>query len=339
MATENTSVALHAPASAPQAHRGYGKNSAPDQRPPRQDDFLLLPERERYIAGYVDRLPEGAAMDIKSLARSLPLYGQMAVGTALNALAVAGHLRRVLCRIEVDNQNRWVTRTFWSRTARDNEWWTTHLATESDRVPQEAAATPPTPDRVPCTPAEAAAPAGTSPAPAGAAAPSPVPCVPQQRTPDPAPDGPSPAYVALARLGRTEPRLALSAADCQALEALAAEWFARGVDAAYLTHALTAGLPARVDSPAGLVRRRLNDKLPPHLPTAPAPTAPGTPGRRLLVECTECGAPGPPEALPDGLCRPCRQAPRQATAAPVEPAVERNIQAHVKALRDGLRLP
>ncbi|MDF6022305.1 hypothetical protein LWJ43_28280 [Streptomyces sp. JH34] len=45
-----------------------------------------MPERERHIAGYVDRLPDGAAMDIKSLARSLPLYGQMAVSSALKAL-------------------------------------------------------------------------------------------------------------------------------------------------------------------------------------------------------------------------------------------------------------
>ncbi|MEU5167526.1 MULTISPECIES: hypothetical protein [Streptomyces] len=335
MATQNISVALRAPASAPRAHRGYGKHSAPDQRPPRQDDFMLLSERERYIAGYVDRLPEGAAMDIKSLARNLPLYGQMAVGTALKALAVAGHLRRVLCRIEVDNQNRWVTRTFWSRTARDNEWWTTHLAAESDRGLQEAAVTPPAPDRVPCAPEEAAASDAPFSAPAEAAEPSTAARVPQQRISDPAQDGPSPAYLALARLGRTEPRLALSAADCQTLEALAAEWFARGVDAAYLTHALTAGLPARVDSPVGLVRRRLNDKLPPHLPTAPA--APGIPGRRLLVECTECGAPGPSEAILDGFCRPCRQAPREATAA--GPAIERDIQVHMKALRDGLRLP
>ncbi|MFE4329863.1 hypothetical protein ACFRQM_10460 [Streptomyces sp. NPDC056831] len=78
------------------------------------------------------------------------------------------------------------------------------------------------------------------------------------------------------------------------------------MDADYLTHALTAGLPASVDSPFGFVRRRLRDKVPPRLPAA-APAAQGTPARRLMVECTECGVPGRLEAFRDGLCRPCRR--------------------------------
>ncbi|MET8742494.1 MarR family transcriptional regulator, partial [Streptomyces sp. NPDC004728] len=59
----------------PKARPGYGKRSVPAQHPPHEADFALLPERERHIAGYVDALPDGAAMDIKSLARSQPLYG------------------------------------------------------------------------------------------------------------------------------------------------------------------------------------------------------------------------------------------------------------------------
>ncbi|HEY9440497.1 MAG TPA: MarR family transcriptional regulator, partial [Streptomyces sp.] len=57
MATENPSPAPSTPAASrpyPKAAPGYGKRSAPDQRPARDDDFLLLPERERLIAGYVD---------------------------------------------------------------------------------------------------------------------------------------------------------------------------------------------------------------------------------------------------------------------------------------------
>ncbi|SFY29312.1 MarR family transcriptional regulator [Streptomyces atratus] len=271
-------------------------------------------QRQDLIAGYVDALPDGAAMDIKSLARSQPLYGQMAVGSALRALGVAGHLRHVRCLSgENGGQVRWVTRTFWSRTARDNEWWNAFLTAEERRpAPQEAA--------------EATEAAATSAPEAPVSLPVPaqplVTTVPQQRTaePEPVPEPvsvsvsvsqategrPSPAFRALARLGRTDSRLALSAADCAALEQMAAEWFARGVDADYLTHALTAGLPTSVDSPFGFVRRRLRDKLPPRLPAA-APVAPGTPVRRLMVECTECGAPGRPEAFRDGLCRPCRE--------------------------------
>lgn len=263
----------------------------------------MLPERERHIAGYVDALSEGAAMDIKSLARSQPLYGQMAVGSALRALGVAGHLRHVRCLSGEGDQVRWVTRTFWSRTAHDNEWWNAFLAAE-ERYPAPQEPTEVTGADVPDEAPE--------PEPVSVPAPPPVMVVPQQRTVGQVSalghtvGDSSPAFAALARLGRTDSRLALSAADCAALEQAAAEWLARGVDADYLTHALTAGLPASVDSPFGFVRRRLRDKLPPRLPVA-TPTAPGTPARRLMVECTECGAPGRPEAFRDGLCRPCRE--------------------------------
>ncbi|MFC9755652.1 MarR family transcriptional regulator [Streptomyces sp. NPDC056921] len=309
----------------PKARPGYGKRSVPAQRPPCDGDFALLPERERHIAGYVDGLPEGAAMDIKSLAQSQPLYGQMAVGSALRALGVAGHLRHVRCLSgENGGQVRWVTRTFWSRTARDNEWWNAFLtAEERDPAPQVAAeAAAATTPEVPASVTVPAQPLVTTVPQQRTAEPEPV-LMPQQRTTEPVPvqrttvpvpvsqataGCPSPAFLALAHLGRADSRLALSAADCAALEQAAAEWFARGVDADYLTHALTAGLPASVDSPFGFVRRRLRDKLPPRLPAAAAsPAAPGTPVRRLMVECTECGAPGRPEAFRDGLCRPCRE--------------------------------
>ncbi|WP_326767916.1 MarR family transcriptional regulator [Streptomyces sp. NBC_01591] len=351
MASGNFSPALRTPASSrpyAKANPGYGKRSAPDQHPSRADDFVLLPERERYIAGYVDHLPDGAAMDIKSLAKNIPLYGQMAVGSALRALGVAGHLRHAQCRIEVRGQVRWVTRTFWSRTARDNEWWGTFLDAENGRAAQEGIVSQPPrgPAEVPAPQTEAQPPVPAPAPPAepaaqpASSAPAPAPAVPQQRNPEPAPAPPSPAYLALAQLGRIEPRLALSAADCAVLEPLAAQWFTRGVDTDYLTHALTSGLPAQVGSPVGFVRRRLNDKIPPHLPTAPTPATPGTPVRRLMVECTECGTPGPPEALPDGLCRTCRKSGSGAApTAPADPTAERDIHALVGNLRDLMRAP
>ncbi|MER5360283.1 MarR family transcriptional regulator [Streptomyces sp. NPDC002785] len=345
MATENLSPALRTPASSrpyAKANRGYGKRSASDQRPPRADDFQLLPERERHIAGYVDHLPDGAAMDIKSLAKDIPLYGQMAVASALRALGVAGHLRHAQCRVEERGQIRWVTRTFWSRTARDNEWWSTFLNAENHRATEEATAhragaEPQAP--APVTPAEPAAQPTTA-VPVPVPVPMPVPVVPQQRTPEPAPAHPSPAYLALAQLGRIEPRLALSAADCTALEPLAAQWFTRGVDTDYLTHSLTSGLPTQVASPIGFVRRRLNDKIPPHLPTTPTPTTPRTPTRRLMAECTECGTPGHPEALPDGLCRPCHTPhPDTAPTVPADPPAECDIHSLVGNLRNLMKTP
>ncbi|MFH9613110.1 MarR family transcriptional regulator [Streptomyces pratensis] len=362
MATEHPSPALPAPASSrpyAKARPGYGKRTASGQRAPRADDFALMPERERYIAGYVDRLPDGAAMDIKSLAKHLPLYGQMAVSSALKALGVAGHLRRVRCLAGEREQVRWVSRTYWSRTARDNEWWDTFLTTEGSDSAPEATPAQPSADAgaqapVTASPLNAAtspaappesAPRQTEvayePAAVSVTHPAPAPpAVPEQRTHGAAQVAPSPAYLALAQLGRADSRLALSAADCRVLEPLAAAWFTRGVDAGYLTQALTAGLPAQVDSPVGLVRRRLTDKLPPQLTgsTAPAPAA--ARGRRLLAECTECGRPGAPEALPDGLCRGCRTAASSTTpTVPAGPPAERDVHALVGRLRELTRLP
>ncbi|MEU5654716.1 MarR family transcriptional regulator [Streptomyces sp. NPDC047737] len=393
MAIQHPSSALRAPASSrpyPMAKPGYGKRSMPGQLPSRADDFALLPVRERYIAGFIDRLPDGASMDVKSLAKQLPLYGQQAVGSALRALATAGHLRRVRCLVGELGQVRWVSRTFWSRTARDNEWW---AAIEVTPATAPVAAPPSAPARV-AAPTPAPAPVAASspvaaagPAPARSEAPGPAPApaeapaethdapgapevltalapvpmeaatppvrpgpsssepvappapraLPQQRIPA----EPSPAYLALAQLGRVDSRLTLSAADCAVLEARAAEWFARGVDADYLTQALTAGLPPRVDSPVGFVGRRLTDKIPPHVPAVPSPPPPGAPVHRVMLECAKCGAPGRPEALPDGLCRPCRTSPEgtgaedAATAPPGAP----DVRALAAGLRDLLKSP
>ncbi|MFG2629023.1 MarR family transcriptional regulator [Streptomyces sp. NPDC048473] len=344
MATQNFSPALCAPASSasyPMAKPGYGKRSAPDQHPRRADDFALLPERERYVAGFVDHLPDGAAMNVKALAKQLPLYGQQAVSSALTALSVAGHLRRVRRLVGEGDQVRWVFRTFWSRTARDNEWWADYLAAEDNRAgvgaepePEPSTITPPPP----WAPMEPPVPALDESLPAA------VPVAPAEPAVLPQPDSgcPSPAYLALAQLGRVDNRLALSAADCEALEGRATEWLARGVSTGYLTQALTAGLPAQVDSPVGFLRRRLNDKIPPALPATPDPEAPAAPVRRVMVECTRCGAPGRPDALPDGLCRPCRQAVHGSAAAPdavTEPAIERDVRAYVSELRDLLKVP
>ncbi|MCQ1577391.1 MarR family transcriptional regulator [Streptomyces parvus] len=370
MATQHFSSALPVPAVSPaypMAKPGYGKRSAPGQRPRTRDDFALLPTRERYVAGFVDHLPDGAAMSVKQLAKQLPLYGQQAIGTALKALSVAGYLRRVRCSVGAGDEIRWVFRTFWSRTARDNEWWNTYLATEdatratAPTAPPEAPASPslaapaeaPASTAVPLrTPPEAAPDTTPATAPAAPAEASAAPASPESSASPVAPAAPtpaatrppalSPAYLALAEIGRKDIRLALSADDCAALEPQAAAWFARGVDADYLIAALTAGLPAQVDCPPRFVRRRLADKIPPHRPAGHS--SPGTstpaPARRLLVECTDCGRPGQPEALPDGLCRPCRAAQsesRQATSP--DPAEIAAVKAHMANLRDLLKAP
>ncbi|WP_367043210.1 hypothetical protein [Streptomyces sp. Je 1-332] len=107
----------------PLANPGYGKRSAPDQQPRTANDFTHLPPREAAIAASIDRLPDGADISVKTLAKHLP-YGQCALRTALNRLQAAGHLRRGREHVYGSGSARWITRTWFSRTARDDTWWT-----------------------------------------------------------------------------------------------------------------------------------------------------------------------------------------------------------------------
>ncbi|MFF2041697.1 hypothetical protein ACFVVX_14780 [Kitasatospora sp. NPDC058170] len=271
------------------ASSGYGKRSAPGESARSAEDFAHLPVREAYLASLIDHLPEGAAMDTKTLAAHQPLYGQQAVRTALNRLSAAGHLRRIRERVGAD-RTQWVFRTYFSRTSRTDGWWAHFLATGEARA-QDA-------------PAEVH---------------------PDER---PAPEPPcSPAYAALAGLGLADARLSLSAADCAALEPLAAQWLARGTTPDLFTAALVSGLPPSVHSPAGLVRRRLVDKMPPERAWPPAPAAPGR-----VMECTACRTPGRPTALLGGICRACRTG--TATAPPPQarlaPAAVRTHAARIR---------
>ncbi|MFD8450799.1 MULTISPECIES: hypothetical protein [Streptomyces] len=282
MADKDSIAALPAPAAHPMANPGYGKRSAPAEpgAPFRPVDFSHLPAREAYIAAYVHRLPEGAAMDVKSLTKVLPLYGQQAVRSALNFLSRAGHLHRVRGLAATgDGGTRWVFRTFWSGTARDSAWWAGFLGCD--------------------VAVEAAAPVEATPEVTSASEPQPAPVTPDTHR--------ATAYQTLARLGRVDPRLALSDADCHALTDLVVPWLERGADPVSLMKALTAGLPDAVHAPRGFVARRLRDKLPPMpmpqlTPDAPEPCLLG----RLMPECTECGVPGRPAAFVGGLCQGCR---------------------------------
>lgn len=256
----------------PKANPGYGKKSAPDQEPRTGRDFAHLPVREASIAGYLDRLDDEADISIKTLAKHLS-YGQCAIGTALNNLSVAGHLRRVRRPVTVDGCPRWVWHTFFSRTARDDAWWDAFLAGEAPV---------------------------TAPSPQAAR---------------------SAAYGVLARLGRIDARLTLSAGECGALEEQAAEWFARGAVEAQLVAAVTAGLPERVAHAHGFVRARLLAKLPPE-PQPPSCA-------RYEVVCTACGEPGGDGGLSGGLCGGCWG------GRPALPADR--VHAHVGRLRAALR--
>lgn len=102
----------------PPANPGYGKRATPYQLLASPNDFAHLRPREAAIAAYIDRLPDGSDISVKTLAKYLP-YGQCAMRTALTLLTRAGHLRRGRECLG----GRWITRTWWSRTAHDDAWW------------------------------------------------------------------------------------------------------------------------------------------------------------------------------------------------------------------------
>ncbi|MFG2173978.1 hypothetical protein ACGFMO_21850 [Streptomyces niveus] len=276
MVSTEFSAALRAPAH-PSAKPGYGKRSAPGQRPRTAVDFAHLRPREAAIAAYIDRLPEGAAIGYKPLAANVADYGQQACAKALKFLSHEGHLRLVkehLCT--ADNSFRWVTRTYFSRTSRDDDWWKAYVdslrgidLTELERRQRGEA------------------PAGE----------------PEQE-PESAPAAlqePSAAYRALARLGRTEPRMTLSATECAALEPLAAQWLARGVTEDHLTRSLTGGLPHPLHSPGAIARKRLETKMPPEPYEAPEYIT------RAVMVCMGCEQPENVVTLIKGMCLDCNE--------------------------------
>ncbi|WP_018385861.1 hypothetical protein [Wenjunlia vitaminophila] len=346
------------------ARPGYGKRSAPDQLPRKGGDFAHLPPREASIATHIDRLPEGAAMDVKTLARELPDYGQQAVRSALNNLCRQGHLRRV--RDQVSGGTQWVWRSYFSRTAREESWWSAYLgrqdATPEHSRPPSPPQAPPdpepreTPPPSPPPPPPPPPPSESSPTPSPNPSPEPPPVPAPTRTPAPAPTTPpatspvrSPAYTALASLGRVDPRMTLAAAECAALEPLAAEWLARGVTPDHLARALTAGLPPQVHCPGAFARKRLTMKLPPEPePTHVLARAEGAPpsGNWVLV-CVGCDRPGDFETLPDGLCRDCRDELRREPGhlpatfrpEPAAPPPAVDVHAHADRIRAAMRKP
>jgi hypothetical protein len=297
----------------------------PAQEPYQQQDFAHLPLREGCIAAYIDRLPEGSAIDTKTLAKERPLYGQQAVRTALRNLSEVGHLRRIREVEGSTGTRRWVQRTYFSSVARDDAWWTAYLA---DGAPQEPPAPPrQLPPDEPETPV--AEPESEPVAEEFDDEVGPVPASPEAAEE-------SPAYRALVALGGVEPRLTLSAAECRTLEGLAAEWFARGTSVHQFMLTLTAGLPQVVHSAGALTRNRLIQKMPPELslPWQPRPEL-QLPVRELTMECTDCGRSGRAAALPGGLCADCRDEP-SAQSVRARPLAD-ELRARVAGLRSALR--
>ncbi|MDT0453432.1 hypothetical protein [Streptomyces hesseae] len=278
MAVANSSAVLPTPAH-PMANPGYGKRVAPDQAPRTANDFAHLPRREASIAAFIDRLPEGAAMDAKTLAKVLPDYGQQACSSALRYLREVGHVFFRPVAKKTKTGVRRVTRTFFSRTARPKAWWERLLRGDVPSVEQPA----PEPEPEP--------------------APEPTPEPRRSR-----------AYRALASLGRTDPKLTLSAAECAELEPLAAQWLALDTTPEQMTAALTAGLPTVVHVPVRFLRDRLERKMPPvplrFVPAYNDRSAPDPTERAVSIgACICCSGVDIATAAGDGECAKCAQVP------------------------------
>jgi hypothetical protein len=123
------------------------------------------------------------------------------------------------------------------------------------------------------------------------------------QAPQPEPDARTREAVAmLYRVIRPEPRLRLGAAEAAALAPLVAQWLERGSSARDLAYALLPGLPARMHSAVGVLRSRLERKMPPaEAPPEPSSQRRTEPSKPWYAECAECHDPVPEP----GICRTC----------------------------------
>ncbi|WUF66561.1 helix-turn-helix domain-containing protein [Streptomyces decoyicus] len=259
------------------------------------------------LAAYIQSLPEGAPVDIRTLAKRFP-EGRERIAAALRELEAYGYLERVRRRTD---DGRMVTVTI---------SYNNPAATRARRAREDAAQTKrrTAVELPPAAPAPAPAPL---PAPPSAPSPAPAlepphgrtePAPPPRRRPAPQPsqlpepatrEHHTPAAALLANLRRDDPRLLLSVRDIHRLTPPVAAWLERGASPDAVRSALTTGLPPTLRHPAALLAHRLAELLPPPLPAATpsTPTAPPAP----LQTCDGCErafrAPVP------GRCRDCRQ--------------------------------
>ncbi|QIK07578.1 helix-turn-helix domain-containing protein [Streptomyces sp. ID38640] len=260
------------------------------------------------LAAHIQSLPEGAPVDIRTLARRFP-EGRDRIAAALRELEAYGYLERVRRRTD---DGRVVTLTI---SYNNPQATRARRAREAAEQAKRRTAVEP----VPAAPAD------------GARAPAPTPQPPPVRTtsprvrsePSPPPREPrahahhsrahhTPAAALLANLRRDDPRLLLSVRDIQRLTPSVAAWLERGASPEAVRGALTTGLPATLRHPAALLAHRLTDLLPPPLPAA-SQVASSRDRPSPLQTCDGCDrafrAPAP------GRCRDCRHPAAERGAA------------------------
>ncbi|WP_184503077.1 helix-turn-helix domain-containing protein [Streptomyces botrytidirepellens] len=245
------------------------------------------------LAAHIQSLPDGAPVDIRTLAERFP-EGRERIAAALRELEAYGYLERVR---ERTSDGRVVTRTY---AYNHPEATRTRRARESQPVQPVRESQPVQPVREP------------QPAPP-----------PTRHTPEPEPEpGPAPAPVAataptpaaaaiLATLRRDDDRLLLSERDVRRLAPAVAAWLERGAAPDAVRRTLSANLPPDLRHPAAFLAHRLTALLPSPLPAAPAPSP-----RSVVVPLRNCN--GCDRAFrsptPGARCRDCRHAAAPAAA-------------------------
>ncbi|MFC4608850.1 helix-turn-helix domain-containing protein [Streptomyces maoxianensis] len=222
------------------------------------------------IGVHIQSLPDGARVSIGKLIERFP-EGEVRIARALRELEAAGYLERRLGRIA---SGRVVTRTTWYERP-----GALPVAADAQPVPADA------------QPASADAPAEPEPAS------EPEPAQTSQPEPEPAD---SLAAELLAGLRRQDPRVLLSERDVRRLAPAVRTWLDRGASPVQVARTLTGDLPVGIiRHPAGLLRHRLTEWLPPVLPAAPPSAAKPDP----LQNCDRCDRAY--RAAEPGLCRHC----------------------------------
>ena len=277
------------------------------------------------LATYILSLPDGASVDIRTLADRFP-ESRDRIAFALRELETHGYLRRVRERTP---GGKVITRTY-----AYNAPAATRARGEARQdvflpAPVSAPLVPPSVPVPPSPPVPAPAP---PPAPAPVPAPGePVTCgsedlpaapdssaapgtpaaseVATDATPSAAPPRRSPrhgeAVTLLARLRRIDDRLVLSLRDVDRLADAAVPWLDCGLSSTGVLRTLTANLPTDIRNPAALIAHRLHELLPPPLPPR-GPVPPDAPPSRPypFQTCPGCDrvfrSPAP------GRCRDCR---------------------------------
>ncbi|WP_327695796.1 hypothetical protein [Streptomyces sp. NBC_00459] len=220
------------------------------------------------VLTYLLSLPNGARATIRTLAEQRK-EGRARIAAALHELEESRYLRRVVRKDEESGQFSTVYEVF--DTPYDDE----PPAGESEEVQNRASgesesgasgalpSVEKTREEEPPSPPSADAPSAETAA--GEVPPAEPGAPPGERT--------ALAARLLGSLSRTEPRLALGAAEALRLAPLVEEWWAAGASSAQVRAALTQGLPSRLYSPRAIVEDRLRRKCPAAPAAAVAPVA------------------------------------------------------------------